>query len=115
MICKDGQIAGNKDKIYLVGIFYIGLKIFSHIHYGNIVNWNKAKWNVTNMQEIFTKYSKICHDNSNNDIVFLPSTEGFIHQNVDPICKKLKASAYVEDLKSKQEAVASIAAVSPYS
>ena len=87
---------------------------FSQIQYGNIVDWNKANWNVHNMEYIFANYSSICQVNS-KDIVFLPSTEGMSYKKVNSICKGLKGLAYVEDSKSKQDAVALLAISSPYS
>ena len=47
--------------------------------------------------------------------MFLPSTGGWSYSNVDPVCKALKGYAYVEDNKSKQEIVFSLAKTSPYS
>ena len=68
------------------------------------------------LEVIFTNYSIICQNEENSyDIVFLPSTEGWSHTNVDPVCKALKGYAYVEDNKSKQEIVFSLAKTSPYS
>ena len=68
------------------------------------------------MEAIFTNYSSICQNEENSfDIVFLPSTEGWSYSNVDPVCKALKGHAYVEDSKSKQEFVDSLAKTSPYS
>ena len=88
------------------------LPIFSQIEYGNIINWNEANWEVSNMKDAFRNYSSICQ---NHEMVFLPSTEGWSSKDVGPICKGLKGSIYVEDTDSKQNFVAKLAATSPFS
>ena len=87
---------------------------FSQIQYGNVVNWNETIWNVHDMKDTSSSYSSICLEKS-NDIFFLPSKEGWKYEDVDPICKGLKGSSYVEDSYSKQNFVASLAKSSPYS
>ena len=88
------------------------LPIFSQIEYGNIINWNEANWEVSNMKETFRNYSSICQ---NHELLFLPSTEGWGSKDVGPICKGLKGSIYVEDTDSKQNFVAKLATTSPFS
>ena len=87
-------------------------KFYSLTEYGNIINWNEANWEVSNMKDIFSNYSDICQ---NHEIAFLPSTEGWSSKVIGPICKGLKGSVYVEDTDSKQNFVATLAATSPFS
>ena len=85
---------------------------FSHAEYGNIINWNEANWELSNMKDTFTNYSNICQ---NHEIIFLPSTEGWTIKDAVLVCEGLKGSVYVEDSNSKQNITASLAKSSIFS
>ena len=93
-------------------MYIIGTISFSQIEYGNIINWNEANWESSNMKDRFTNYSNICQ---NHAIMFLPSTEGWTTKTAGSICKGLKGSVYVEDTETKRNLVAFLAQSSPFS
>ena len=88
------------------------LPIFSQSEYGNIINWNEANWEVSNMKDTLRNYSNICQ---NHEIMFLPNTNGWTTKSAGSICKGLKGSVYVEDTESKKNLVVLLAKSSPFS
>ena len=73
---------------------------------GNVLDWNTAKWNVTNMEEFDTDLKSLCQHQSSVELFLLPGSMTAI--NAHQVCLQLDGDINVVKSPEDLEHVSSL-------